>query len=116
MATETVEPLSLVRTEQTMLLHGEMLQEEEYEENMSAWVVSSSPFANPSDNTKFIHYYDGTARSRISTGSGKALVKEARRCQQTLPMPHANSSCFVCFAEERMDLCRAVVTGPVRQM
>jgi hypothetical protein len=116
MATEAVDPSSLVGTQRALLLHGGMLQEEEYEENMSAWVVSSSPFANPSDNTKFIHYYDGTARSRISTGSGKCLVKEARRCQKNLPMPHANSSCFVCFAEERMDLCRAVVTGPVRQM
>mmetsp|Transcript_1260 Transcript_1260/g.1691 ORF Transcript_1260/g.1691 Transcript_1260/m.1691 type:complete len:314 (+) Transcript_1260:173-1114(+) len=30
-----------------------------------------------------------------------------------LPVPHPNSAAFVCFGEERMDLCRAAITGPV---
>ena len=91
---------------------SEDLSDETYGEVLSEWVVSSSPFANRAGGTKsFFHYYDSTARRHESSGSGRALVKEARRCHTTIPTPHANSASFLCFAEERMDLCRAIITG-----
>jgi hypothetical protein len=112
---KSVESSSIEDSQRSLMLQeGEFLDEEEYGERLSDWVVSSSSFANPHKNTTYIHHYDGTARSRGAASSGKSLVKEARRCHKMLPTPHANSSCFVCFAEERMDLCRAIVTGPVR--
>jgi hypothetical protein len=102
------------RIQQEIMAHGEIAQvEEDYGNALSDWVVSSSPFASPSNDAQFLHHYDNTARSRLAAGSGKTLVKEARKCHKLLPLPHINSSCFVCFAEERMDLCRAVITGPV---
>jgi hypothetical protein len=115
LAKQAIEPAKIVEIQRSLMLQGGALTEDEYEERLSDWVVSSSPFAGPGGNSTYIHYYDSTARSRVSTGSGKSLVKEARRCHKILPTPHVNSSCFVCFAEERMDLCRAIVTGPVRR-
>ena len=101
--------------QRSILAPGEaVMSENEYGDILSEWIVNSAPFANPSDSSIFLHQYDSTARSR-NCGSGKNLVKEARHCHKTLPVPHANSSCFLCFAEERMDLCRAIVTGPVRK-
>jgi hypothetical protein len=98
-----------------IMAQGEsVLAEDDYGNTLTEWIVSSSPFANPRNQAQFLHHYDNTARSRVAAGSGKTLVKEARKCHKLLPLPHINSSCFVCFAEERMDLCRAVITGPVR--
>jgi len=89
------------------------LKEEGYGEALSEWVVSSESFASPNDE-QLQHFFDKTARNNHSSiGSGKLLTKEARKCHKGVPVPHANSAVFVCFAEERMDLCRAVVTGPV---
>lgn len=89
------------------------LSDEDYGHQLEEWTVSSAPFAvSPKDSNKFLHYYDSIAQ-KSRTGSGKALVQEAKKSRKAIPFPHANSSCFVCFAEERMDLCRAVVTGPI---
>jgi hypothetical protein len=111
-----IKPVELEAVQRMILAPGEAtLGEHEYGDILSEWIVSSAPFANSSDGSTFLHQYDSTARSRNS-GSGKNLVKEARRCHKALPAPHANSSCFLCFAEERMDLCRAIVTGPVRKL
>jgi len=90
------------------------ITEDNFGESLSDWTVSSSPFSAPTSNgERYLHKYDKAARSRGAVGSGKTLVKEARKCHKTLPAPSPNSSIFVCFAEERMDLCRVLVTGPV---
>jgi hypothetical protein len=101
------------KMEESILLQGKTLREEEYGESLSDWLVSSQPFSIGNDGKTFAHKYDATARKRGLAGSGKTLVKEAKKCQKGLPEPTANAATFVCFAEERMDLCRAVVTGPV---
>ena len=89
------------------------LAENRYGEALSEWVVSSESFAAPNDGP-LQHFFDITARKNHGAiGSGKLLTKEARKCHKGIPIPHANSAIFVCFAEERMDLCRAVVTGPI---
>jgi baculoviral IAP repeat-containing protein 6 len=89
------------------------LKEDGYGEDLSEWVVSSESFAGTGDGP-LLHFFDKTARRNHGpVGSGKLLTKEARKCHKGIPVPHANSAVFVCFAEERMDLCRAIVTGPV---
>jgi hypothetical protein len=105
---------SIGEIQQSILANGRTISEEDYGDDLADFVVSSSPFASQSTPAKFVHYYDRTARSRSSAGSDKSLIKEAKKCHKILPTPHANSSCFICFAEERMDLCRAIITGPVR--
>ncbi len=102
----------LDRAKETILRAKSAMSEEVYGKHLSNWIVSSDSFANPSDPTSFMHYYDKTAQSRVSSNSGKQLVYEARRCHKGLPTPHSNSASFVCFDESRMDLCRAIVTGP----
>ena len=98
--------------QQKIMTAGAPMEDEEYGQDLSDYVVSSSPFSSAVGT--FLHHYDRTARFRLSIGSGdKSLIKEAKKCHKTLPAPHANSSCFVCFAEERMDLCRGIITGPV---
>ena len=87
--------------------------EEHYGQILSEWRVSSSPFAKGGENNAFMHKYDRVARKSVLPRSGKVLVREARKCYKNLPIPSANASIFICFAEERMDLARAVVTGPV---
>jgi ubiquitin-protein ligase len=89
---------------------GETWDDAMYTSALSEWVVSSEPFASGKET--FAHYYDKVARNRMA-GSAKTLVKEARRCHKLLADPSANSAIYLCFAEERMDLCRAVVTGPI---
>jgi hypothetical protein len=89
------------------------LKESDYGEALSKLVLSSESFAGPNDGT-LLHFFDKTARRNHGpVGSGKVLIKEAWKCHRGIPVPHANSAVFVCFAEERMDLCRAIVTGPV---
>ena len=100
--------------ERKIFIEGRTIEDEDYEDDLSDYVVSSSAFSSPGNTGRFLHYYDRTARSRLSLQTGdKRLFKEARKCHKNLPKPHSNSSCFVCFAEERMDLCRAIITGPV---
>jgi ubiquitin-protein ligase len=86
---------------------------ESYSDKLSDWIVTSESFENKHAAGTFAHYYDTTARARSVVCSGKTMVKEARRCHKNLPIPHPNSGVFSCFAEERMDLCRACITGPV---
>jgi baculoviral IAP repeat-containing protein 6 len=103
----------VAEVEKAVMESGENSESEAYYgEVLSDWVVSSSPFSSQTVPGSYVHYYDLTARSKGSCGSAKVLVKEARRCHKTLPAPHANSASYVCYAEERMDLCRAVITGP----
>lgn len=101
------------RMEETILSGNSVLTEAQYCSNLSFWVISSEPFRSMHDESSFAHYYDAIARSGVMSCSGKAMVKEARRCHTTLPVPHPNSAAFCCFAEERMDLCRSIITGPV---
>jgi hypothetical protein len=108
-----VDPSEIPKMEASILSGGATLREDEYGESLSEWLVSSEPFSIGKDGKKFAHKYDAIARKRTLSGSGKTLVKEAKKCHKGLPDPSANAATFVCFAEERMDLCRAVVTGPV---
>jgi hypothetical protein len=108
-----VDPSLITKMQESILSQGTTLREEDYGESLSDWLVSSQPFSIGNDGKTFAHKYDATARKRALSGSGKTLVKEAKKCQKGLPDPSANAATFVCFAEERMDLCRAVVTGPV---
>jgi Ubiquitin-conjugating enzyme len=87
--------------------------DKEYSECLCEWVVSSDSFLSRAGTGRFAHSYDATARKRSNDniGSGKVLVKEAKQCEKHLPAPNVNSSIFVCFAEERMDLCRAIIIG-----
>ena len=103
----------LLEAQTKLLSLRDSMNAEEYGQKLAEWTVSSLEFANPLETGKYLHYYDTTARGLAVAGSGKTLVKEARRCFKTLPTPHPNSAAFVCFAEERMDLCRAIITGPV---
>jgi hypothetical protein len=89
------------------------LAEDGYGESLSEWVVSSAPFRLGNEDTAFSHSYGKVVRSHDSIGTGKTLVKEARKCVKILPLPTASSAIYVCFAEERMDLCRVVMSGPV---
>lgn len=108
-----VDPSLIPKMEKLILSRGTTLREEDYGESLSEWLVSSQAFSIGNDGKTFAHKYDATARKRGLSGSGKKLVKEAKKCQKDLPDPCASAATFVCFAEERIDLCRAVVTGPV---
>jgi Ubiquitin-conjugating enzyme/Ubiquitin elongating factor core len=95
---------------ESAIFSGETWDDAMYTSTLSEWVVSSEPFASGKET--FAHYFGKVARNRMA-GSGKTLVKEARRCHRLLADPSAYSAIYLCFAEERMDLCRAVVTGPI---
>jgi Ubiquitin-conjugating enzyme len=88
-------------------------QDKNYTDSLSEWVVSSDPFASKSMNGSLSHAFDHSLKGHTSTAPGKVMVKEARKCHKNIPQPHPNSSIFVCFAEERMDICRCLITGPV---
>ena len=45
--------------------------------------------------------------------NAKALQKELKKLQRDLPEPSVDGSVFVRFDEQRLDLCRCVITGPV---
>jgi ubiquitin-protein ligase len=109
----TVTTTEVGKMEGAILFGDSVLTEEQYGSNLSFWLISSEPFRSIHDESSFAHYYDAIARSGGMTGSGKSMVKEARRCHTTLPVPHPNSAAFCCFGEERMDLCRSIITGPV---
>ncbi|KAL3925597.1 MAG: hypothetical protein SGARI_005813 [Bacillariaceae sp.] len=89
------------------------MTEEGYGKALADYVVNSSEFSCDGEGSKkFKHCYSSLATRSSVACSIKTLEKEAKRCKKTLPNPHPNSACFVCFAEERMDLCKALVTGP----
>jgi ubiquitin-protein ligase len=100
--------------ERSILTRSADLSEEDYSRHLSSeWIVSSSPFTSSIDEDRLLHSYDKTARNRGIQAPVRLLVKEARICRRTMPSPSANSAIYVCFAEERMDLCRVVMSGPV---
>jgi len=103
---------SMTCLEATILEQGEVINDEVYTELLQEWVVSSEAFQSQSGNG-FAHAYDSIVRGRSvdGIGLGKVLVKEARKCKRRLPAPHPNTSVFVCFAEERTDLCKAAIIG-----
>jgi len=103
----------LARMQESILNGGKSVPDDTYTDTLTEWVVSSAPFKTGKNGTAFAHSYDKVAKSREYVSSAKNLVKEARKCHKTLPVPTANSAIFVCFAEERMDLCRVIVSGPV---
>jgi Ubiquitin-conjugating enzyme len=88
-------------------------QDKDYTESLSEWVVSSHPFASLAMQGSLSHAFDHSAKAHSAIAPGKVLNKEARKCHKNIPKPHPNSAVFVCFAEERMDVCRCLVTGPV---
>lgn len=112
---ESHEEERVEKLEKALLILGrsQYAEEGEYTDQLSEWVVSSQSFISSADEGRFFHAFDSTARKRgnVGIGSGKTLIKEARKCQRHLPHPHPNASIFVCFAEERMDLCRSVIVG-----
>eukprot|EP00567_Pseudictyota_dubia_P001571 CAMPEP_0197465516 /NCGR_PEP_ID=MMETSP1175-20131217/64582_1 /TAXON_ID=1003142 /ORGANISM="Triceratium dubium, Strain CCMP147" /LENGTH=2057 /DNA_ID=CAMNT_0043001533 /DNA_START=366 /DNA_END=6539 /DNA_ORIENTATION=- len=91
------------------------LTNDDYSDLLRDWIVSSESFLSPSGDGSYAHSYNSLAQRGTvnSAGPGKILVKEARKCHKNIPQPHPNSSIFVCFGEERMDLCRAVIVGAV---
>ncbi|CAB9500530.1 (E3-independent) E2 ubiquitin-conjugating enzyme [Seminavis robusta] len=104
---------SMDKLEAKLLGEGEPLKDDAYDEFLGEWVVSSESFLSKADNGSFSHSYDSIVRGRSveATVSGKVMIKEARKCRRLLPAPHPNTSVFVCFAEERMDLSKAIITG-----
>jgi len=104
---------SMTQLEEDLLSRGYCLRDDAYTEYLQEWVVSSDSFLSSTGNGSFAHSYDSIVRGRSveAIGSGKVLVKEARKCQKLLPSPHPNTSVFVCFAEERTDLCKAIIIG-----
>jgi hypothetical protein len=88
-------------------------QDKDYTESLVEWVVSSHPFASTSMEGALSHAFGHSAKGHSSIAPGKVLSKEARKCHKNIPQPHPNSAVFVCFAEERMDVCRCLITGPV---
>ena len=102
----------LLRIEECVLSKTYYCQSEDYTESLSDWGVNSEPFIISSEGDSFAHFFDVPARSSSSAiGSSRTLIKEAKMCKRLLPPPHPDASIFVCFAEERMDLCRSIVTG-----
>ena len=89
--------------------NGESLTEEGYTTNLQDWLVSSQSFTMASGQMD--HFYRSNASSN-NLNLGKILFNDARRCWRDLPKPHPNASIFVCYAEERTDICRALISGP----
>ena len=89
--------------------NGESLTEEGYTTNLQDWLVSSQSFTTASGQMD--HFYRSNASSN-NLNLGKILFNDARRCWRDLPKPHPNASIFVCYAEERTDICRALISGP----
>jgi len=100
---------SLLKNEKK-LLGCACVQSKEYTDCMKEWTISSDSFSLKSG--RLDHFYDTIARKAGAIGgSGKILVKEARKCKQMLPQPLPEAALFVCFEEDRMDVCRAVISG-----
>lgn len=92
------------------VLQRQGLEEEGYTENLKDWVVSSDSFSSETLGT-MDHFYSSNTKTGSNVNLGKVLLKDARRCWKDLPRPHPNASIFVCYAEERMDMCRAMIVG-----
>lgn len=88
--------------------------EKDYTEILRDWVVSSHPFSSKNvEGGQLLHAFAHVTKTNTTTTPGKVLVKEARKCHKNIPAPHPNSAVYVCFAEERMDICKCLITGPV---
>jgi Ubiquitin-conjugating enzyme len=99
--------------ERNLLSMGANIGDDDYSNLMKEWVVSSESFLSESGNGSFVHSFDSIVRCRgaEAIGASKLLLGEARKCQKRLAAPHPNTSVFVCFAEERADLCKAIIIG-----
>eukprot|EP00581_Thalassiosira_minuscula_P007282 CAMPEP_0183709898 /NCGR_PEP_ID=MMETSP0737-20130205/5843_1 /TAXON_ID=385413 /ORGANISM="Thalassiosira miniscula, Strain CCMP1093" /LENGTH=1734 /DNA_ID=CAMNT_0025938115 /DNA_START=280 /DNA_END=5484 /DNA_ORIENTATION=- len=91
------------------LLQGQSIDEEEYKCNLQDWVVSSDSFYGGMGAMD--HFYNSNAKTRSNPSLGRILMKDARKCWKNLPSPHPNASIFVCYSEDRMDICRAIIIG-----
>ena len=113
--TKALSPMEIVSTQQAIMSGTAATCEDDYSNSLSEWTVSSSPFGSQQDgsNIFFLHCYDKAIRNRGIVANVKTLLKEARKCHKWLPPPSPNSATYVCFAEERMDLCRVIVSGPI---
>lgn len=88
--------------------------DKDYTELLGEWVVSSHSFSSKDAmDGSLSHAFGNVLRTHATTAPGKVLVKEARKCHKNIPPPHPNSAVYVCFAEERMDICKCLITGPV---
>ena len=90
----------------------DVANEDDYKTCLGEWTVSSDSFSSGKEPKTYIHYFDSAARWK-ALKAGRALMIEAKRIHRTLPNPHPDGAIFVCFEEDRMDLCRAVMTGPI---
>jgi hypothetical protein len=62
----------------------------------------------------FAHFYSKNVLKTVNPP--RYMMKEVRKIKKTLPDAHSNSSIFVLVDEQRMDMMRAVVTGPVGEL
>ena len=101
--------------ERKVLNSENSLSEEDYKESLRNWAVFSESFLSPTDDGSYAHSYNSNAQARgcEGMGSGRIMFKEARKCHKNIPHPHPNTSIFVCFDEDRMDLCRAIIVGAI---
>lgn len=95
--------------EKTITLCSSQANEDVYTDHLNEWTFSSDSFQTATGS--FDHSYDGLARKRSHVASAKILQKEAKKTQKLLPDPVASAAIFVCFAEERMDISKAIITG-----
>ena len=107
----------MASAQESILSGAALLCEDDYSNALEEWKLSSSPFSSPLSSHKkgnvFLHSYAKAVRNQGIDANLKTLVKEARKCRKRLPLPSTNSAIYVCFAEERMDLCRVVISGPI---
>ena len=81
------------------------LEDDAYCGLLRNWVVSS-------DTGMTGHFYEPHTKKNLPSQTlGKVLLRDARRLWKDLPRPHPNASIFVCYAEERMDICRSMIVG-----
>jgi hypothetical protein len=102
---------AMTSLESRIVGEGGVASEEDYGKFLSDYMISSTPLQAANGN--LLHSFNSIIRSR-SAGNAqpKRLIKEARMTKKLLPSPHPATSIFVCFAEERMDVCKAAIVGP----
>lgn len=111
----TVSIASTVLSEEDLLelerkvLACENSDENVYTQHLQDWIVSSDSFTGDGGDVE--HFYQSNAKTSVSALLGKILLKDARRCWKDLPKPHPNASIFVCYSDERMDMCKAMIVG-----
>jgi hypothetical protein len=103
----------MASAQESILSGAALLCEDDYSNALEEWKLSSSPLSSHKKGNVFLHSYAKAVRNQGIDANLKTLVKEARKCRKRLPLPSTNSAIYVCFAEERMDLCRVVISGPI---